>query len=195
MYFLNLYGQAGILLLNGLANRIIFHPVLLILVSHEVITVLNGFFDLLLPRLCEIELHYRIILELRLSNNVQSALCLRENGESCQVLVCHFQAFKIFDDKIWILPKLNKEILIGLDAFELPIVALEHKVEVDLSITGQLDLDGLGELVLVLHHRLHPQLLRLLQCLNRLRLLLDLDDETVLVTVHHLTSLTHRWVD
>ena len=85
--------------------------------------------------------------------------------------------------------------MIGLDALELPFVALEHKVEVDLSITGQLDLDGLGELVLVLHHRLHPQLLRLLQCLNRLRLLLDLYDETVLVTVHHLTSLTHRWVD
>lgn len=193
--FLNLYGQAGIFLLDGLANGIILHLILLVLVPHQIVTVLYRFFYLLLARLREVELHNGIVLELRLSNYVQLSLSLRKDSKSCQIFVCHFKTLQIFDDEIGVLPKLDEKILVGLDAFELPIVALEEKVEVYFSVAGELYLDIFGKLVLVLDHHLHPQHLRLLQCLNRLWLLLDLYDETVLVAVYHLAPLADRWVD
>ena len=49
--------------------------------------------------------------------------------------------------------------------------------------------------MLVLDHHLHPQHLRLLQCLHCLWLLLDPYHETVLVAVYHLAPLADCWVD
>ena len=134
--FLNLYGQAGILVLYRLTHRIIFDLVLLVLVPHQIVTVLYRSFYLLLARLREVELHNGIVLELRLPNDVQSSLRLRKDGKRCQILICGFEAFQIFDDEVGVLPKLDEEVLVGLDAFELPIVALEEKVEVYFSVAG-----------------------------------------------------------
>jgi hypothetical protein len=64
MYLLNLYGQAGILLLDGFTNRVILLLILLILVPHDIIPILDGLLDLLLTGLGKVELHYRIVFEL-----------------------------------------------------------------------------------------------------------------------------------
>lgn len=75
MDLLNLYGEAGILLLDGIANALVLCLVLLVFLSHHVIAILDRFLYLLLPCLCKLELHYRIVLELRLANDVQATLC------------------------------------------------------------------------------------------------------------------------
>jgi hypothetical protein len=64
MNLLNLYGQTGVLLLDGLTNSIIFLLILLVFVPHHIIPILNRLLYLLLTRLREVELHYRIVLEL-----------------------------------------------------------------------------------------------------------------------------------
>jgi hypothetical protein len=50
----------------------------------------------------------------------------------------------------------------GFDEFEFPIVTLKKEVKVHLSIAGEFYLDGFGEAMLMLHHYLHSQHLRLL---------------------------------
>jgi hypothetical protein len=84
--------------------------------------------------------------------------------------------------------------LVSFDALEFPVIALEGEIEVDLGIASQLHFYRLGEIVLVLDHHLHSQLLGLLQSLNHLRLLLDFYDEAVLATVDGLAPLGHRWI-
>lgn len=64
MNLLDLYGQAGVLLFDSLANRVIFLLILLVLMSHHIISILDGLLDLLLAGLAEVELHYRIVFEL-----------------------------------------------------------------------------------------------------------------------------------
>ena len=42
---------------------------------------------------------------------------------------------KIFQNKVRILPKLDEEVLIGFNPFEIPVITLKDKIKVDLSVT------------------------------------------------------------
>lgn len=192
---LDLNSQAGILLFNSIANRVIFEFILLVFMPHDVVSVLNGALYLLLSSLCEIELHYCIIFELRFANYVQLSLCFRKNSESCKIFISRFETFEIFDDELRVLSKLNEKVLVCLDSLEFPIVAFEQKIKVYLCIASQLYLDRFGELMLVLDHYLHSQLLRLLECLYSLRFFLYFDDKAMLAAVDYLTALANCRID
>ena len=194
VYFLDLDGEAGVLLLDGVTDALVPAPELLVFVAKHVIAILDRPLDLLLARLRELELHDGVVLELGLADEVEAPLGLREDGEGSEVLVGGGEAAQVFDDEVRVLAELDEEVLVGLDALEVPVVALEYEVEVDLGVAGQLHLDVFGELVLVLHHQLHSQLLGLLQRLHHLRLLLDPNHEAVLAAVNHLAALRHRRV-
>ena len=84
--------------------------------------------------------------------------------------------------------------MVGLDSFEFPVIALKHKVKVDLSVRNQLYLEVLRKTMLALNHNLHPYHLRFFQHLQRLRLFLDANDESMLTVVDDLTSLSNDWV-
>lgn len=197
MYLLYLYGKAGVLLFYGVADCVVPTSELLVLMAHNIVSVLNGLTDLLLASLCELELHDGVVLEFRLAHDVQPPFGLREDGEGREVLFWSGEAAQVFDDEVWVLAELDEEVLVSLYAFEVPVVALEDEVEVYLCVAGQLHLYVLRKLMLVLHHQLHTQLLWLLQRLHHLRLLLDSDHKAMLRAVHHLTSfrnarVTHR---
>jgi hypothetical protein len=197
VYLLYLYGEAGVLLFYGVANCVVPTPELLVLMAHNIVSVLNGLTDLLLACLCKLELHDGIVLEFRLAHDVQPPFGLREDGEGREVLFRGGEAAQVFDDEVWVLAELDEEVLVSLYAFEVPVVALEDEVEVYLGVAGQLHLYVLRKLMLVLHHQLHTQLLWLFQRLHHLRLLLDSDHEAMLRAVHHLTAfrnarVTHR---
>ena len=70
VYFLDLYGQARILLLDALTNGVISALVLAILVPEHVVAVLNGLFYDLVMRLGEVELHNGVVFELTLADEI-----------------------------------------------------------------------------------------------------------------------------
>lgn len=76
VYFLYLNGEAGVLLLDGVADRVVPAPQLLVLVAHDVEAVLDGLPHLLLAGLRELELHNGVVLELGLAHDVQAPLSL-----------------------------------------------------------------------------------------------------------------------
>jgi hypothetical protein len=191
VYLLYLNGKTGILLLDSITNSIVFQLVLLKLMAHHVVTILDRALYLLLASLREIELHYGIIFELWFTDDVQPSLRFRKDRESCKVLVSGLESVEVFNDKLRVLSELNEEVLVGLDALELPIVALKEEVEVDFCVAGEFHLDGLGEFVLILHHNLHSQLLWFLERLHNLRLLLDANDKAMLAAVNYLTAFAH----
>lgn len=84
--------------------------------------------------------------------------------------------------------------MICFDPFELPVVALEDEVEVNLGITGQFDFYVFGELVLILHHDFYSELLGLVESLYRLRFFLYADGEEVLVAINDLAVFADSWV-
>jgi hypothetical protein len=163
---------------------------LLVLISHHVVSVLYRFLYLLFACLREVKLHYYVVLELGFADEVQPSFSLGENSKIRQVLLCGLEAIKIFYYEVGVLPELDEEVLVRFDALKLPLIALEEKVEVNLGVARELHFYCLGELVLVLDHHFHPQLLGLFQGLNHLRLLLDLDDEAVLARIDDLASLS-----
>jgi hypothetical protein len=68
--------------------------------------------------------------------NIQFPLVLRKYSKGTDIFISSFQPLKIFNDEIWILSKLDEEILISFDSFELPIITLEDEVKIDLRIAG-----------------------------------------------------------
>jgi hypothetical protein len=164
--FLNLDGQAGVFLLYGVTNRLVTGSILLEFAPHHIVSILNRFFDLLVWSSGEIELHYRVVLEFAFPDEVELALGLRKNCERGYIVFSVGQPFEIFNDEIRVLSEFDEEVLIGFDSFELPIIALEDKIEVDLSITGQFYFHIFCKAVLVLYQHLDPQHLRFFQDLH-----------------------------
>lgn len=189
MDFLDLDGQTGVLLLDGLANGLVPPLVLPVLLPHQVVAVLDRPPDLVLSGTHEVELHYGIVLELALSNKVETALSFREDGEEGQEVVRRGEPFEVFEDEVGVFPELDEKILVGLDSFELPVVALEDEVEVHFGVAGEFYLQSFGEAVLVLDHDLDPQQLRFLQDLGSFWFFLDANGEGVFAVVDYLAGL------
>lgn len=185
MCLLNLYCQTRILVLNRVAYRLVPHFVLPILLTHHVVAILDRSLDVFLRGTQEIELHYGVILELALSDEVQLALGFGEDGKGGHEVVGVIKTIEVFEDEVRVLSELDEEILVGFDAFEFPVVAFKNEVKVHFGVTGEFYLDVFGKAVLVLDHYLHSQHLRLLEHLHCFRLLLDTYDERVLVIVDY----------
>lgn len=110
----------------------------------------------------EIKLHDGVVFELTFADEIKFALVFWEYGEASKILVWAGKSFEIFEYEVRVLSKLYKKVLVGLDAFEFPVVALKHKVEVDFSIAGEFYFYVFREFMLVFHHHFHFQHLWLL---------------------------------
>lgn len=87
MYLLYLYGETRVLLFDCVADSVVPAPELLVLMTHNVVAVLDGLSDLLFASLRELELHDSVVLELGFTHDVQAPLCLGENSKGSEVLV------------------------------------------------------------------------------------------------------------
>ena len=158
---------------------------------HHVIPILNRPLHLLLSRFHKVKLHYHVVLELGLTDKVQPPLSLRKYSETGHVAICCSQLLQVLNNKLRVFSKLNEEILVCLDALELPFVTLENEVEVNLSIASQFHLNGLRKFMVILDHQFDAQLFGFFERLHGLRFLLDTDEEVLLAAVDHLKSITH----
>lgn len=159
---LNLDGQAWVFLFDGVTYRLVPQLVLFVLLPHQVVPVLNGSLDVFFGGPQEIELHDGVVLELALSDEVEPSLCLRKDSKGRDEVFRAAKPLEVFEYELRVLSELDEKVLVGFDAFELPIVTLKEEVKVHFSVAGQLDLDSFGEPVVVLHHDLHSQHLWLL---------------------------------
>lgn len=157
--FVDLHDKTGIFFLNYFSITIKQIDSFFILSSHNIIPILHRSLDMFFSRSTKIEFHNKIISELRSPDNIQFALSFWIDGKIQLVnsIICLTltQFHEILHNYWRILSELDIELLDLFYSTELHIVASKLKIELKLSIAGELNTDKMHILIDSLFGNLH----------------------------------------
>ena len=145
--FIDLHHKTWIFCPDDFSEFFMFLFVFYILLSHNVVTMLNRCFYMIFHGSNKLKLHYLIIFKFRFTDYLHSSLHLRQDNEryfKLRVWIC--ELLEVFHNNFRVLSKLNVEFLFVTDSLKLHFVAGEVEVEVKFVITDEFDFEGFGVL-------------------------------------------------